>query len=508
MNTGPLILNMPPRTSLLAHPSRLSQQTGITLLEVLVAVSLLGFMVVAANALVDDHLRRVRTTATAQQMQVFAKATQAYIKDNYAYLTTGGNGIVPATPTAPAVITLAMLKDTIHPESGQTSPTRYLPTGFQDKNGHQQTLCALVLQPKPNELYALVVTEGGEAINDVDLSLLAASMGAAGGGIYARNPSLARGTLGKWEFNLATDPVGQNFKNVPISCTGHPLSLTPGHPLMALWFAEDPAADFLHRNEVAGHPELNTLQTDLRFRDDFIDEFDKNNPQFFGGATAQLSVERVLNEECNLFPTVSSPINPQTGKKEVPLGTLARTDDGELLFCQEDLIKKKNYWARNVSAGRWEFELIRPVTPVWDSARNDWNVNPLVPPYFSPPLRRKFVATGYFVDKDHFSGTLHCDPRENKHYACGSAGHVDCRSESRSKAIDWNGGALLTSTNPLNPNIPWVLPAQKEVQVRRCAWFYASGQNCTINKDYPCYSDQYQVDVVNLKVENPIRRKW
>lgn len=491
---------MPPRTSLMAYPRRLGQQTGITLLEVLIAVSLLGFMVVAANALVDDHLRRVRTAATAQQMQVFAKATQAFIKDNYAYLTAGGNGIVPATPTAPAVITLDMLKNTIHPESGQTSPTRYLPSGFQDKNAHQQTLCALVLQPKPNELYALVVAEGGETINDVDLSLLAASMGAAGGGIYAQNPSRARGTLGKWEFDLATDPVGQNFKNVPISCTGNAVSLTPGHPLMALWFSENPAADFLHRNEVAGHPELNTMQTDLRFRDDFIDEFDPDNPKFFAGATAQLTVERVLNQECNLYPTAASPINPQTGKKEVPPGTLARTDDGELLFCQEDVVKKKNYWVRNISAGRWEFELIRPVTPML--INNQWG------PAYSLPERKKFVGTGYFVDKDHFSGTLHCNPKENSAFACGSAGHVDCRSESQSKAITWNGGALLTSSNPLNPNIPWVLPAQKEIQVRRCAWFFARGVNCTVDPKLPCFAEQYQVDVVNLKVENPMRRKW
>ncbi|SMB28019.1 protein of unknown function [Sterolibacterium denitrificans] len=489
----PTIQNMPPRKPSPPYKSRRGQ-TGFALLEILISVVLLGFIITGAAFMVDNHLEKVRTAATAQQMQIFAKATQAFIKDNYAYLTTGGNGIVPATSTVPSVITVDILKNTPNPESGQSSATRYLPTGFQEKNGYQQTLCALILRPNPtaNELYALVVTEGGESINDVDLSLLAASLGAAGGGIYAKNPSRAKGTLGKWEFDLNTDPVGRNFRNVQTSCTGNPVNLTPGHPLMALWFSEDPASAFLHRNEVAGHPELNTMQTDVRFKDDFIDEFDQNNPVFFGGATAQLIIERVVGEECNKYPTAGSPVNPQTGKKEVPLGTMARTEDGEVLFCQEDAVRKKNYWVRNISAGRWEFELIRP---------QSLGLN-----------RKKFVGMGYLVDKDHFSGTLHCSPNENSAFVCGSAGNVDCRPESFSKAFLWNGEAILSTTwipptNPLNP-VQWTPKWQQEQQQIRCTWYYARGADCSVGSGPSCYTDQHRVDVVNLKVENPIRRKW
>lgn len=472
--------------------ARRARQTGVGMLEILVSLTLFGMIIAAAATLVDNHLQQLRTTATTQQMQIFAKATQSFIKDNYVYLTSGGNGIVPATSTVPTVITVDMLKNTIHPESGQISATRYLPTGFQDKNGHQQTLCALVLQPKPNELYAMVITEGGEPINDVDLSLLAASLGAAGGGIYTQNTSLAKGALGKWEFNLATDPVGQNFRNVPSSCTGAPVSFTPGHALMALWFSENPAATFIHRNEIANHPELNVMQTDMRFRDDFIDEFDRNNPKFFGGATAQLTLERLLGEECNLYPTAASPLNPQTGKKEVPLGTLAMTDEGELLYCQKDATRNKNYWARNTSAGRWEFEVTKPQSMGF--------------------TRKKFVGMGYLVDKDHFSGTLHCSPGENPAFACGSAGNVDCRPESQSKAFLWNGEAILSTSwippyNPLDP-VQWTPQWQQEVQQRRCTWFYARGSDCSIFPNVPCFTNQFQVDVANLKVENPVRRKW
>ncbi|MBV2234691.1 MAG: shufflon system plasmid conjugative transfer pilus tip adhesin PilV [Sterolibacterium sp.] len=469
-------------------------QTGIALLEVLISIFLLGLIITGAVSMVDNHLDKVRTTATAQQMQIFAKATQSFIKDNYAYLTAGGNGIVPATSTIPSVITVEILKNTPNPASGQSSATRYLPTGFQEKNGHRQNLCALVLQPKPNELYALIVTEGGEAINDIDLSLLAASLGATGGGIYAKNPSLAKGTLGKWEFDLNTDTVGRNFKNAGTNCAGQaatPVVLAAGHPLMALWFSEDPSSAFLYRNEVPGHPELNTLQTDIKFKGDFIDEFDKDNPRFFGGATAQLTIERVVGEECNLYPTAGSKINPLTGKKEVPLGTLARTDDGEVLFCQEDAVKKKNFWVRNLAAGRWEFDLIRP---------QSLGLN-----------RKTFVGIGYLVDKNHFSGTLHCIPRENGAFACGSAGNVDCRPAANSKSILWNGEAILTTTwiapNPLIP-AQWTPKWQQEQQQLRCTWFYTRGRDCSVPNGPACWADQYQVDVVNLKIEDPKRRKW
>jgi type II secretory pathway pseudopilin PulG len=477
--------------SLRSPPGR---QAGLALLEILISVFLLGLIVTGALSLVDNHLEKVRTTATTQQMQIFAKAVNEFIKDNYSALTTGGNGIVPATSTVPSVISVATLQNTPSPADGRISPTRYLPMGFQNQNGYRQTLCALVLQPKANELYALVVTEGGEAIDDIELSLLAASLGASGGGIYAKNPGLAKGTLGKWEFNLDTDAVGRNFRNVQASCTGAPVNLAPGHPVMALWFSEDPAAVFLHRNEVPGHPELNTLQTDIRFKGDFIDEFDKNNPKLYGGASAQISLERILDEDCNLYPTVGSPINPQTGKKEVPLGTMARTEEGEILACKQDLAKKKNIWVRNISAGRWEFELIRPQT---------LGLN-----------RKKFVGMGYLVDKDHFSGTVLCATKENSAFACGNAGNVDCRPQANSKAIVWNDEAIQTTTeifpSPYNrllqPRLwrQW----QDERQQLRCTWFFARGKDCSISASQSCWTDQYQVDVVNLKIEDPKLRKW
>ncbi len=323
-------------------------QAGVTLLEILMAVGILGMVIAGAATLVDNHLERLRTAATAQQMTIFGNAVQAYIKDNYSNLTAANtNGVPTATATIPAVITVNTLQTTpLVGPSGTPSPTKYLPANFNPENAYGQTICALVLQPKANELYAMVVTEGGTAINDLDLGLLAGSIGAAGGGIYSTAPSTAKGTMGKWQFNLTTDPVGSHFKTSGTHCNNTPgaVALADGHPLMALWFSSDTSSAFLYRDQVPGHPELNEMQTDLKFKDDYTDNTDPANPKFYGGASIQLKIVREVDTECDLLPSAGTPLDPISSKPVVPLGTLARDTKGMVLSCQFDAASNKNYW--------------------------------------------------------------------------------------------------------------------------------------------------------------------
>lgn len=442
-------------------------QTGIALLEVLISLFLLGIIVTGAVSMVDNHLEKTRAAATVQQMQVFAKGVKDFVKDNYPYLINGGNGLVPASENQPTVLTVTTLQSTPNPATGALSATRYLPTGFQEKNSYQQTLCALVLQPKPNELYVLVVAESidpnAKAINDIDLSLLAASLGAAGGGIYASDANLAKGTLGKWEFNLVSDQVGRYFRNAQTNCAGQaiPLKLAAGHPLMALWFAEDTSSAFLYRDEVPGHPELNTMQTDLKFKDDVF----KNSKFESGGATLQIQLVRTIGEKCDDTPTAGSPADPLTGKKIVPVGTLARTAKGDIITCQDT--GGERIWTGPITIGRWKFKLEKPAGR--EGLATEW-----------------FRGTGYFIDSNHFSGLLHCDPDASNDLACGSAGNIDC------------------STAPNQPD---------------CAWYYGRGYIKTetiVITTYPVWdilhlfpqdytfttpvAKKHVVDVVNLKV--------
>ena len=444
----------------LPHPF----QRGATLLEIIIALALLGSVVVGGAALLDQHLERLRVAATAQQMQIFAKGVKDFVKDNYPYLVTGGNGLTPASANQPTVLTVQTLQNTANPITGQVSPTRYLPAGFQAQNGYQQTLCALVLQPKPNELYTLVITENidpkAQDIKDVDLGLLAASMGATGGGIYENAPTKARGSLGRWEFDLNLDPVGQFFKNAQTNCAGQarPLQLKYGHPVMALWFAEDTSSAFLYRDEVPGHPELNTMQTDLLFK---ADKDPAHNQ--FDGATLQIQIVRKIGENCDDSPTAGSPVvDPVTRKKEVPVGTLARTAKGDILSCQ--VVGGQRIWTGPVSIGRWRFQITKP-----GSTDTKW-----------------FVGTGYFSDSTTFSGVVNCDPEAGSTFQCGNSGNVNCINSNKT-----------TQAN--------------------CTWQYALGNSenetvCTASILGICtgwytyeITRRYQTDVVGLTIKNPIQ---
>lgn len=421
------------------HP----HQQGIALLEVLISLFLLGILITGAAAMIDDHLEKTRATATAQHMQTFAKGVQDFVKDNYNHLVTGGSTLTPASATQPTVLTVATLQNTPNAVTGQLSPTRYLPSGFQATNSYRQTICALVLQPKPNELYTLIVTENIDAnaklINDVDLSLLAASLGGAGGGIYTTNQNLAKGTLGKWEFNLTTDQVGRYFKSAQTNCAGQgrPVRLERGHPLMALWFAEDTSSAFLYRDQVPGHPELNTMQTDLKFKDDEFDNTNPSNPRFVsGGATLQLKLVRKIGDKCDNAPTAGSPVNPLNGKKEVPVGTLARTAKGDIITCQD--MGTERIWTGPVTISRWKFKLAKPAGR--DGADTEW-----------------FRGTGYFLDSNHFSGLLNCDPDVSNDFNCGSAGNVDCSLSPNQPDCAWyyGRGYTRTETTVITVYEPW-----------------------------------------------------
>lgn len=406
------------------HQNSSARQLGIALLEVLISLFLLGIVITGAVSMIDNHLEKVRMAATAEHMQVFAKGVKDFVKDNYPYLVSGGNNLEPASDQHPAVLTVNTLQTTPNAVTGQTSATRYLPAGFKPTNSYQQTICALVLKPKPNsnELYTLIVTESinphAQNISDIDLSLLAASLGAAGGGIYQKDSDndllIAKGTMGKWEFDLKNDQVGQFFKSAQRNCADQkqPLKLEAGHPLMALWFAEDTSSAYLYRDEVPGHPELNTMQTDLKFSDDEIDADDPSKSRF--GASVQLQIERVLGDRCEDTPTAGSPYNPKTKKREVPVGTLARNARGEILSCQQIGDGPENrIWMGPVTIGRWRFKLEYQGT------------------------KKSFVGTGYFIGDNQFNGLMHCDPDTQNNFDCGNAGNIDCSKESDQLDCAW-----------------------------------------------------------------------
>lgn len=203
-------------------------------------------MLVGLTSMIDTTIQDTQgQVASLYQAQVVGAATQ-YINANYSTLLT------TATASNPVVVNLAQLTS---PSSG--SP--YLAPNTAATNAYGQISCVLILQPALGEINALVVSYGGKAIPDVNLSMVAANSGSGGGYISNSNYSTAQGS--SWSLDA---PGLLNFKSSPC-LTGS--AADGGHLASAIFFSGPGqlSTDYLYRSAVAGRAELNTMQTPLLF---------------------------------------------------------------------------------------------------------------------------------------------------------------------------------------------------------------------------------------------------
>lgn len=227
-------------------PRKRTRQTGLTLLELLISLSILGGVVVGITQLMEDAGDDARAAITALHTRTVGNAASAYIKDNYAAISA------VATAAAPVLIRVSDL-----------IATGYLTTGFSVTNARRQSTCVLVLEPTPNRLTGLVITEGGDTIDDLTLGQVAATIGGSGGGIYSTAPTVVQGAMGGYNF-----PVGAygNPNSLGQRCDGTPgnIAVAAGHPVMALPYADGAqGASTLYRDAVPGNPSLNTMNTPI-----------------------------------------------------------------------------------------------------------------------------------------------------------------------------------------------------------------------------------------------------
>lgn len=218
---------------------RIHYQKGVTLAEFALTMAVLGGLMSVLLAMVNQDTDKARAITAGTHTGLVLKAAQAYINDNPATVLAG------ATSTTPHKITIATLKT-----------GGYLPSNFSATNGYGQTACVLALEPTANNIEAMVVTEGGTAIPEIPLRVAANELGASGGSVPQSTPTTIVGAGGAWSRTLS--PYNTD------SCSGTPVS--GGHFAATLYFENavtSGGAPYLHRSSVSGHPELNTMSTDL-----------------------------------------------------------------------------------------------------------------------------------------------------------------------------------------------------------------------------------------------------
>ncbi|WP_033962487.1 shufflon system plasmid conjugative transfer pilus tip adhesin PilV, partial [Pseudomonas aeruginosa] len=207
------------------------KQQGFAAIEMIVVLILvISALGIGAQAMFD-HADNMAAQTTADHQKIISDAAAAYIKDNYAAV------VAAAGPTTPATITTTMLKN-----------TGYLQGSISDRNSFGQAYSVLAIEPTPNKLQTLVVTTGGETISETNIRRIAKQVGARGGYVSNVDTTKVEGSFGGWAVPLASYGVSPGA----------------GHLATALFFDDGALTnDYLYRKSVAGHPEVNRMNTSI-----------------------------------------------------------------------------------------------------------------------------------------------------------------------------------------------------------------------------------------------------
>ena len=229
-----------------------ARERGVTLIEGIGALFVASIMLIGLSALIDTSMKNMRDQQAAQFQSQVANAATQLVQANYATLASS------ATATTPAVVPLSA-------KSGLQLAS-YLPPGLNAQNVYGQTPCLLVFAPSTGGLDALLVTEGGQTIPDIELGYIAANSGAGAGSIPSVQPgtsstpnSAAYGAYGSWVANTP-NPSGA-------SCTGK--ATGPGH-LVSEIYSSGPSntnSDFLYRVGVPGYADANAMHVPIYLAD-------------------------------------------------------------------------------------------------------------------------------------------------------------------------------------------------------------------------------------------------
>jgi len=203
---------------------------GFVSIEVLMTlIVVIGGMTLGLQWLQSDSEQKINQAAAEHAKQI-GDATGRFVKDNYSTIVAAATPLVTYTPA---------------------SISAYLPSNFNTTSPYGQTYSIRVYQPSANKLETMIVTTGGETIAETNLRKIAQSIGATGGYVSSTNTAQAQGAYGGWQMNFA------NY------------GATPGAGKLAIaLFFQDGAlvSDYLYRNAVPGHPELNQMNTPLNMR--------------------------------------------------------------------------------------------------------------------------------------------------------------------------------------------------------------------------------------------------
>lgn len=221
------------------------RQAGFSLIELLGGIAVGSILMVGLLAMMNDVFDDTKGQQAALYQAQIVEGANKYILANYGQLAQ------QARPNSPVKIELADLVN-----------STYLPKETAPMNVYGQTPCVLIVrspvQPVAGTPYpylnALIVTHGGQRIEDKEIASVAAGAGIGNGYISAAKPEEAQGAT--WDLkDLSAYKDG--------TCLG--TANDGGHLASALFFdgQGQQSNDFLYRDAVPNRPDLNTMNTPI-----------------------------------------------------------------------------------------------------------------------------------------------------------------------------------------------------------------------------------------------------
>ncbi|TNV16091.1 shufflon system plasmid conjugative transfer pilus tip adhesin PilV [Buttiauxella sp. B2] len=165
----------------------------------------------------------------ARHAKLVETAVNKYISDQYATIAATATATTPFTLTVPMLVSAG-----------------YLPVGFSDTNLYSNSYKTLIYEPSALKFHTMTFLYGGSTPSLSAARNIASRIGGTGGYIEGGQ---AKGAMSAWVENLSVFG-GYNPGDGNIVVSG---------------FYADGAIvnDFLYRNSVPGHPELNAMTTAL-----------------------------------------------------------------------------------------------------------------------------------------------------------------------------------------------------------------------------------------------------
>ncbi len=203
--------------------SRASQQ-GMTMLELLVVLALAASLVAGLIGFYNAQATSKRNDLAADHAKAVLRASQSYVRTNYATLYANAAGGVVTIPGA----------------------SLSLGDGLLTTNAYAQVPELRVIRVG-NSLEGLVLYRGGQVIKKSSLREIANSIGLPGGYVAEDEPANAVGMMRQWTRALSAYGGSAGVGKVAIGL-----------------FVEEMAQaadDYLHRTASDGKPELNTMST-------------------------------------------------------------------------------------------------------------------------------------------------------------------------------------------------------------------------------------------------------